>query len=100
VTIVDARLFVWGGATTDGSCSGAVYVFDTETFTWACPETFGEHPTPARGHSAVLAGDGKRLLVYGGGDSSFYSKDLYCLDTGAYNAVAAELCLLTRTQRR
>lgn len=63
-TIWGKQMFLVGGATGPGKCSGDVYVLSLENMWWSRVKVAGKEFSPRCSHSAVLFGD--RLLVLGG----------------------------------
>ena len=79
----DGRMIVFGGY--NGSFLNDVHELTLggggdEPPRWRCVATSGTSPTPRDGHSAVLAPDGRTLLVYGGFDGETQLGDLHALD--------------------
>lgn len=50
-----------------------------DTFKWIKPRTSGEKPPATRAHSIVAHHE--KIYIFGGGDGSHYTNDLYVLDT-------------------
>ncbi|CBZ50606.1 hypothetical protein NCLIV_010741 [Neospora caninum Liverpool] len=85
-TLVDERLFVFGGHRYGGAKEGFVYYNDlyvlhlTKSQWLDLPRHRGTAPLPRYGHSAVLVG--RRIIIFGGkGERGQYFADLHALDT-------------------
>lgn len=96
VTLVDGIAWIFGGCD-DKGCWKDVWCFNTgewivyatiqcelnegssETMQWSNPSTLGDIPPPCRAHTATLVD--RRIVMFGGGESSRYYNDVYVLDT-------------------
>lgn len=85
-TLVDDRLFIFGGHKYGGAKEGFIYHNDLHVLhlkknQWLdLPRHKGTAPKPRYGHSAVLVG--KKIVVFGGkGEKGKYFADLHALET-------------------
>jgi hypothetical protein len=79
-TLIGNRMFIFGGGDPSTGLWNDLYALKLETFTWEFYPTFGfVCPSPRAGHSATVSG--RKLVVFGGGDSVQVFNDLYVLDT-------------------
>lgn len=63
--LVGRKIVIHGGWDGRMRCSGDLWVFNSDTFTWLQPKCAGIPPSPRYGHSLNLHADG-RILCYGG----------------------------------
>eukprot|EP00899_Mesostigma_viride_P021436 jgi/Mesvir1/29294/Mv01557-RA.2 len=91
-TLVRNMIVVFGG-NGGKKCFKEVHVLDTDTYTWFEPPTLTSaqaSPAARTGHSAVLAPDGRHVIIYGGWDySNAYDRakvfnDVWALDTESW----------------
>jgi len=83
-TIVDRKMYVFGGATSSGNhlnTSGYcdLYELDIDTLTWHESDTKNTPPSPCYGHSATYIGD-KDILFFGGKGYQVHNS-IHILDT-------------------
>lgn len=85
VSVDDEKMILFGGW--DGKKSmNDLWVFDTNTFTWARPKCAGKAPTPRQNHSMLpISKSGSVVIVYGGytvlpDAFPVYNKDMYLFD--------------------
>ncbi|KXZ54835.1 hypothetical protein GPECTOR_4g907 [Gonium pectorale] len=74
------RVFVFGGATSDGVLLNDVWVYDQDSCQWSHVSTFGTVPAPRTGAASTCTDDGRRLYVFGGHDGSRCLNDVHYLD--------------------
>ncbi|KAI8848448.1 hypothetical protein BC829DRAFT_215050 [Chytridium lagenaria] len=80
MTLVNDKMWVFGGCDGEGKCLNEVFVFDVECLCWAKKRTSGTPPMPRKSHTATLVG--RRLYVFGGCDQNGnLLNDLHCLHT-------------------
>ncbi|OBZ74514.1 Dynein alpha chain, flagellar outer arm [Grifola frondosa] len=99
VTLVDSMAWMFGGCAerdswrdvfclnTGASSFSALRALElflnaggsAETMQWTHPEMLGDIPPPCRAHTATLVD--RRIVVFGGGETSVYYNDTYVLDT-------------------
>jgi len=77
--IIDHKMYVFGGTTTNKKVLGDMNVLDLESLTWSTAEPTGHPPSARYGHSCVVYQ--KLLLVFGGFDGSKRLNDVYKYDT-------------------
>ncbi|MDP2435288.1 MAG: kelch repeat-containing protein [archaeon] len=75
-TVVGAKIYYFGGVTTESLVLDELWSFDTETHAWAREAALcGQPPSPRTYHAAVTAG--KHIYVYGGTDGECVFGDLF-----------------------
>jgi len=77
--IVNNKMYVFGGTTTNKKLLGDMNVLDLESLTWSIAESTGHPPSARYGHSCVVYQ--KLLLVFGGFDGTKRLNDVYKYDT-------------------
>lgn len=77
-TLVQNRyIFIVGGGQ-DFVYYNTLYIFDTLTYKWICPDIPGDKPIPRRAHTACLHNG--RLFIFGGGNGTVALNDVWAMD--------------------
>jgi N-acetylneuraminic acid mutarotase len=77
--VIGNRIFIIGG--NDGAALfNDVHILNLDTMSWSTPETKGVPMSARAGHTAVLV-DRDKIVIFGGGNSSGPTNDLYILNT-------------------
>ncbi|ELR13924.1 kelch repeatcontaining protein [Acanthamoeba castellanii str. Neff] len=82
ITLINGgkQLLMFAGYKGDEQRFNDVHVLDLGTLTWTKVELPQPTPAPRNTHTAILLGDGQRLVVFGGRDEHKFFNDCWILD--------------------